>query len=314
MREPRHEPAAVGGRLRGEVVENRLVGTYQSLTLGVEGWPGAQSGQFVMLQATRSTCFLPRPYSVSDETSVVHFLVDPVGQGSRELCGLQPGHQVWVLGPLGRGFAAAGALAPAAAPRRAAACPAAAAGTRRPGRLVVLAGGVGVAPMPLLLREVAGMLQAARVQRRRNDREWLQGGILLVAGFRSSREAAAVGVLEAGLDLLQREGVDTRLEVTTEDGSRGRAGLVTDAVRAELGPEDVVVACGPTAMCRAVWQLCRRRGVQRAWFSLEAVMACGVGSCHGCVITPVDGVPVRVCREGPVFTGDLVFGREEVEA
>ncbi len=58
MREPRHEPAAVGGRLRGEVVENRLVGTYQSLTLGVEGWPGAQSGQFVMLQATRSTCFL----------------------------------------------------------------------------------------------------------------------------------------------------------------------------------------------------------------------------------------------------------------
>ncbi len=50
MREPRHEPAAVGGRLRGEVVENRLVGTYQSLTLGVEGWPGAQSGQFVMLR------------------------------------------------------------------------------------------------------------------------------------------------------------------------------------------------------------------------------------------------------------------------
>ena len=49
-----------------------------------------------------------------------------------------------------------------------------------------------------------------------------------------------------------------------------------------------------------------RPGV-RTWFSLEANMACGVGSCHGCAIALADGSFARVCHEGPVFPGETVY-------
>ena len=61
-------------------------------------------------------------------------------------------------------------------------------------------------------------------------------------------------------------------------------------------------------MSEAVWRLCAPVDGVDLWLSLETVMACGVGSCHGCVITLADGSYARVCHEGPVFTGKEVFG------
>jgi dihydroorotate dehydrogenase electron transfer subunit len=63
-------------------------------------------------------------------------------------------------------------------------------------------------------------------------------------------------------------------------------------------------------MMEAVWDVCRRARVERAWFSLETNMACGVGSCHGCAVTLADGSLARVCHEGPVFAGVSVYGGE----
>jgi dihydroorotate dehydrogenase electron transfer subunit len=61
-------------------------------------------------------------------------------------------------------------------------------------------------------------------------------------------------------------------------------------------------------MSAAVWQVCGKVPETTAWFSLEAGMACGVGSCHGCAVTLADGSTARVCRDGPVFSGAAVFG------
>jgi hypothetical protein len=61
-------------------------------------------------------------------------------------------------------------------------------------------------------------------------------------------------------------------------------------------------------MSEAVARVCRGVPLVTAWFSLEAGMACGVGSCHGCVMTLADGTLSRVCHEGPVFAGEVVFG------
>lgn len=294
-------------RLVGRVAEAAFVGSYAHLAVEIPGWKGAQSGQFAMIQAVESRCFLARPFSVSDdETHIdttpgthhaarVSFLVDEVGRGSGELAALRVDDRVHVLGPLGRGFAAAGAVAPAA--RRTAACPAAGVGRGGAGRLVIVAGGAGIAPLPLLLREI--------------ESRPIKSGVLVLAGFRSSLEAQALCILDDGLERLRRCRIPSEVGTTTEDGSFGFAGMVTDLLDRELQPDDTVLVCGPSAMCEAAWKVCRRHGVRRAWFSLETLMACGVGSCHGCVTRVADGILTRVCRRGPVMAGEEAFGAEE---
>jgi dihydroorotate dehydrogenase electron transfer subunit len=99
--------------------------------------------------------------------------------------------------------------------------------------------------------------------------------------------------------------------ITTDDGSSGLRGRVTDAlpqVMDRAGTE-VVYACGPMAMLRAVSEVTRDRGVT-AQCLVEESMACGIGVCMTCVL-PVrddDGVTrmVRSCVEGPVFRGEQV--------
>jgi dihydroorotate dehydrogenase electron transfer subunit len=99
--------------------------------------------------------------------------------------------------------------------------------------------------------------------------------------------------------------------VTTDDGSAGTRGVVTDVLPAVLqrSRADVVYACGPMGMLAAVTAVATDHGVP-AQCAVEESMACGIGVCMTCVL-PVegdDGVTrmVRSCVEGPVFLGDRV--------
>lgn len=71
---------------------------------------------------------------------------------------------------------------------------------------------------------------------------------------------------------------------------------------------DLVYACGPIAMLKAVSMICATRGI-KAYVSLEAYMACGIGACHGCAV-PIGNTQSydyqRVCKEGPVFDAECV--------
>ena len=93
----------------------------------------------------------------------------------------------------------------------------------------------------------------------------------------------------------------------TEDGSAGTEGNVLDAMRANRLSADVICACGPLPMLRAVKVYAEVEENVRAWLSLEEKMACGVGACLGCVCrtTKTDGHShvnnARVCTDGPVF-------------
>ena len=108
-------------------------------------------------------------------------------------------------------------------------------------------------------------------------------------GFRSAAHAEAAGLF-AG-----------EVRLTTDDGSSGRAGLVTDLLREELGrdPAATVFACGPPPMLEAVRAMCAERGVT-AQLALESGMACGFGACYGCVVPTRDGY-LRLCVDGPVL-------------
>jgi dihydroorotate dehydrogenase electron transfer subunit len=101
------------------------------------------------------------------------------------------------------------------------------------------------------------------------------------------------------------------IAVTTDDGSMGRQGRVSDVLPGVLDKShaDVVYACGPMAMLRAVADLAAEREIP-CQVAVEESMACGIGVCMTCVLPVVgnDGLTrmVRSCVEGPVFSGDRV--------
>lgn len=146
---------------------------------------------------------------------------------------------------------------------------------------VLVAGGYGVAALYLL---------AARAARR---------GIAFL-GAQTAAELVGAEALKA---------LGWEVCVTTEDGSRGLRGRVTEALdawlsRREAAPEPAFYACGPASMLRAVGERAQRGG-WRAWVSLDRHLGCGVGACLACVQkvrAPNGGWTwARVCRDGPVF-------------
>lgn len=153
---------------------------------------------------------------------------------------------------------------------------------------VLVAGGVGAPPLCFLAR----VMVDAGIRR-----------IAVVNGART--ESQLIGFPE-----FAELGVDLRC--TTDDGSFGERGLVTDALAPLLaeavGPAHVYT-CGPTPMMKAVAAICSERGVP-CDVSLETVMPCGLGVCMGCVVKARDPdaqagfAYLRACHEGPVFRAD----------
>ena len=123
----------------------------------------------------------------------------------------------------------------------------------------------------------------------------LPGEVQLVMGYRTGETYLERELSEAGT-----------LYLATEDGSRGTPGNVLDAIRAHGLTAEVLYACGPLPMLRALKAFAEETGME-AWVSMEERMACGIGACLACVCqsTEVDGHSQvknkRVCQEGPVF-------------
>ena len=102
-----------------------------------------------------------------------------------------------------------------------------------------------------------------------------------------------------------------KVTIATDDGSLGTHGTVIDAIK-ECGVKgDVIYACGPTPMLRAIKAYAEENNIE-AYVSLEEKMACGVGACLACVCktTGVDDHSkvhnARVCKDGPVFNAKEV--------
>ncbi len=95
---------------------------------------------------------------------------------------------------------------------------------------------------------------------------------------------------------------------TTDDGSFGRHGLVSDCLEEFLTQQKWqnagVYSCGPTAMIKAVERICRQHDLPHQ-ASLENRMACGIGVCQGCALRMKEGFKL-VCKDGPVFEADEI--------
>ena len=146
--------------------------------------------------------------------------------------------------------------------------------------------------------------------------------LYLVARTLSVKGVAFFGGRKAAdiLCVAEFEALGWKVHVTTEDGSLGRKGIVTDAMDEWFaGPgKDVrpeVFCCGPGGMLRAVAKRALERG-WTAWVSVDNNMGCGVGACLTCVIKVKDeGADgwawARACREGPVFNAEEVAWEAE---
>ncbi len=137
----------------------------------------------------------------------------------------------------------------------------------------------------------------------------------LTAALRE-RGCAVSLVLGAGsrdrlFGVLEAQRLVDQVSVTTDDGSLGMTGLVSDALPGAIQQIEagVVYACGPMPMLRAVQEVAQAQGVV-SQLAVEESMACGIGVCMTCVVPVVgrDGVTrmVRSCVEGPVFRGDRI--------
>lgn len=139
-------------------------------------------------------------------------------------------------------------------------------------KTLLVGGGVGVAPLLYL---------GAELKQQGCEVTFLLGG-------RSAKD-----VLE--LEFFNRYG---RVCVTTEDGTMGEQGFVTNhSVLAE--PFDKIFTCGPTPMMKAVARYAKEKDIE-CEASLENMMACGLGACLCCVEKTTEG-NLCVCKEGPVF-------------
>ncbi|MGN0290416.1 MAG: dihydroorotate dehydrogenase electron transfer subunit [Lachnospiraceae bacterium] len=99
--------------------------------------------------------------------------------------------------------------------------------------------------------------------------------------------------------------------IATEDGSMGTKGTVLDAIRVNELEADIIYACGPKPMLKALKEYAKEKKME-CWISMEERMACGIGACLACVCqsTHKDGHTnvhnKRICKEGPVFLAEEV--------
>jgi dihydroorotate dehydrogenase electron transfer subunit len=149
-------------------------------------------------------------------------------------------------------------------------------------QLILVAGGVGVPPIRFLAQSVL-------------EREGGPQRCVVFIGGRTKDDLVCLREFDLPGFLL---------DVSTDDGSQGSQGVVTRRLERVLdaGPADLVCACGPWAMLKAVAAIAERRGIP-CQVSIEAMMACGMGACLGCAVNMRDDHTRyrHACMDGPVF-------------
>lgn len=203
--------------------------------------------------------FDEKPFSLVNADPVT-LMVTAVGPMSSLLHELSVGDPLWVRGPFGQGFDVEA--------------------TQQ--RLIFVGGGYGVAPLLWLAQKQGGTASSIDV----------------VIGARTAQDLLYRDRFEQlAVELGAQGGASLRVHATTEDGSAGVHGRVTNVVEPMLAQHQVdgVFACGPHGMLDALELLGGRFGVpcQLSW---EAYMRCGIGICGSC-----DHHGKLLCLDGPVL-------------
>ncbi|OGX24513.1 MAG: hypothetical protein A2Y03_03420 [Omnitrophica WOR_2 bacterium GWF2_38_59] len=199
--------------------------------------------------------FFRRPFSIFRAKENIEVLYEVVGDGTRILSSKKKGDVVDIIGPLGKGFR----LPP-----------------KKIKQVVMIAGGVGVAPFLALSDELKKMNYE----------------LLLLYGGRTKEHI---------FNMKEYKANGCRVSVTTDDGSVGIKGRVSKLYSTiKDDPQTTYIyTCGPKPMMASVKEFAEKHGID-GQVSCEEVMACGVGVCKGCSTDTTSGYKT-VCYDGPVF-------------
>jgi dihydroorotate dehydrogenase electron transfer subunit len=244
-------------------------------------------GQFFMIDIPE--VFLRRPISIhSVEKSTISFLYRVVGRGTKILSEMgrfsdrgfcrgkgKDGYgEIKMLGPLGSGYG----LTPSTASKflsrvsfdsyEKKSCPK----SRDIGfNPAIVAGGTGIASVHFL------------------DTKLSREGTLYY-GVRSKKDLLCIDKFKK---------IGWKIVVSTEDGSKGYKGYITDVLSENLKGDNTLFACGPVPMLKKVLQIAREKNI-KGFVCLEEKMACGIGNCQGCAVK-INGENKLICKDGPVF-------------
>ena len=144
-------------------------------------------------------------------------------------------------------------------------------------KVFLMGGGIGVPPILELAKQVA-----------------------------CAKKQIVVGYRDAETFLREEFEQNGEVYISTEDGSVGTKGNVMDAIRENALEADMIYACGPTPMLRAIKRYAEENGIE-CYISLEERMACGIGACLACVCKSKEKDHhsnvnnKRICKDGPVF-------------
>ena len=228
---------------------------YRTRTLTLDARLDACPGQFVMAWLPR---FDEKPFSLVAADPVT-LMITAVGPFTRLVHELTVGDRLWLRGPFGQGFAP----------------------PDHGGRLALVGGGYGVAPLLWLARQ----------------QQQTAASIDVVVGARTADDLLYVEHFAA----LAEVTATVSVHVTTEDGSRGQTGRVTAALqpRVAAGQIDGLYACGPHGMLAALGALGATAGIpcQLSW---EAYMRCAIGICGAC-----EHEGKVLCLDGPVLRREI---------
>ena len=211
----------------------------------------AKIGQYVMLWI-QGIDEIPLSLSAIDQAGLSSVTVKNIGEATAALCAKNTGDIISIRGPYGNSFKLV------------------------KGNVLVVGGGVGLAPLLPLLK---GLTK-------------IGSHTTLIVGARTEKEILSLRRAKAALSH------DGELIVTTDDGSYGIKGLATQTLEELLAEKafDVVYMCGLELMMRQIFENAERRGIEvQACF--ERIIRCSVGLCGSCVIGKF-----RVCKDGPIFS------------
>ncbi len=281
----------------------------------------AQPGQFITVRC--EDFILRRPFSIHQVSPLSSpstgedlgegefaILFKVVGKGTLWLSQRQKGDKVDILGPLGNGFSIPSVIVRHEVPRQSR-------------NLLLVAGGIGVAPLLFLAQYASSQHSITLIQGANTAKELYPLSSLPPTVTPSPLRGEGKGEGEKRSDLLPLPS-NVRFISVTEDGSTGRKGMVTDVLPDFLDWADQVYACGPLSMYKTMANLTlnpsplkgegkgegeKRSNLKKCQISLEVRMGCGIGACYGCTINTRKGLK-KVCHDGPVFELDDILWEE----
>lgn len=238
-----------------------LSNDYYMLVVEVKNIESSKAGQFFMLKPPLDSRVVKIPVSLHcEKENILEFYYQLIGDGTRSLVKLKQGDEIEIQGPLGNSFDT----------------------TVKNRNLVLIGGGVGIAPMKKLIEELDS-----------------SNNITFIAG---SRDKPSAQIIDRFSDFKSIKKI-----VMSDDGSVGEKGNTADALKKLLEKEqvDIIYTCGPPIMMKVISGIAKEHGI-RCQVSLEERMACGVNVCRGCSIETKSGMKT-VCHDGPVFESESVY-------